>query len=123
MRIGRAVDNHVTLVDHLAIVNQNLLFLGNQELVAYTFQIGDDQTLLALGVLAERNRSGDIGKHAGILGRTRFEQFGHTGQTASDIARLLRFLWTTSQHAARPEERRVGQEWVSTCRYRGSPYQ
>src|SRR3546814_19412328 len=26
------------------------------------------------------------------------------------------------QREARSEERRVGKEWVSTCRYRGSPY-
>src|SRR3546814_13792736 len=28
-----------------------------------------------------------------------------------------------SQHAIRSEERRVGKEWVSTCKTRWSPYQ
>src|SRR3546814_13498626 len=27
------------------------------------------------------------------------------------------------RHAGRSEERRVGEEWVSTCRSRGEPYQ
>src|SRR5690606_20576067 len=66
--VGRTVHNHFALVHHLAVVNQDLLFLRNQELVAHAFQISDDQTLLALGVLTERDRTRDFGEHAGILG-------------------------------------------------------
>src|SRR5690606_307532 len=97
VRVGRTVDDHFALVHHLAIVHQHLLFLGNQELVADAFEVGDDQTLLVLGVLAERNRTRDFGEHAGILGRTGFEQFGHTRQTPGNVAGLLRFLRNTRQ--------------------------
>src|SRR3546814_14272178 len=31
----------------------------------------------------------------------------------------VRAVWSTTQ---RSEERRVGKEWVSTCRFRGAPY-
>ena len=61
-------------------------------------QIGNHQTLLALGVLAERNGTGDFSQHAGILRRTRLEQFGHTRQTAGNIAGLGGFLRNTRQH-------------------------
>src|SRR5690606_14564996 len=98
VRIGRTVDDHFALVHHLAVVHQHLLFLGNQELVADAFQVGNYQTLLALGVLTERDRAGNIGKHAGVFGRTGLEQLGHAWQTPGNIARLLRFLRNTSQH-------------------------
>src|SRR5690606_25012824 len=98
VRIRRTVDNHFALVHHLAVVDQHLLFLGNQELVADAFQVGDDQTLLALGVLAEGNRTRDFSQHAGILGRTGFEQLGHTRQTPGNVAGLLRLLRNTRQN-------------------------
>jgi hypothetical protein len=62
--------------------------------------VGDDQTLLALGVLAERHRAGDLGQHAGVLGRTGLEQFGHARQAARDVAGLLGFLRDPGQHLA-----------------------
>jgi hypothetical protein len=34
VRIGRAVDDHLALVDHLAVVHQHVLVLGDQEFVA-----------------------------------------------------------------------------------------
>ncbi|CFW85983.1 Uncharacterised protein [Bordetella pertussis] len=68
--------------------------------MADAFQVGDDQALLALGVLAERYRTRDFGQHAGILGRTGFEQLGHARQTAGDVAGLLRFLRNTRQDLA-----------------------
>src|SRR5690554_32319 len=97
VRIGRPVDDHFALVHHLAVVHQNLFFLGNQELVADAFQVGDDQALLALGVFPERNRTRNFGQHAGILGRTGFEELGHARQTPGNVAGLLRFLRNTRQ--------------------------
>src|SRR5690606_5466688 len=98
VRIRRTVDNHFALVHDLPLVHQHLFFLGNQELVADTFQVGNDQPLLALGVLPERNRTRDFCQHAGVLGGTRFEQFGHTRQTPGNIAGLLRFWRNTRQN-------------------------
>src|SRR5690554_118531 len=98
VRVGGAVDDHLALVHYLAVVHQHLFFLGNQELVADAFQVGNDQALLALGVLAERNRTRDIGKHAGVFRGTGFEQLGHARQTTGNVARLLRFLRNTRQN-------------------------
>src|SRR5690606_34912957 len=100
VRIRRTVDNHFTLIHHLAVVHQHLLLLGNQELVADAFKIGDDQPLLALGVLSKGNCTGDFGQHAGVLGRTGFEQLGDARQTAGDVASLLGLLRNTSQNLA-----------------------
>ena len=100
VRIGRAVHDHLALVDHLTIVHQHVLLFRDQELVGVAVQVGDDQTLLALGVLAERDRTGDLCQHAGILGRTGFEQLGHPRQTPGNVPVLLGFLRDTCQHLA-----------------------
>src|SRR5690606_1114437 len=100
VRVGRAVNDELALVHYLTIVHQNLLFLGDQEFVADAVEVRDHQALLALGVLAERHGTRDVCQHAGILGRTRFEQLGHAWQTAGNIAGLLRFLRNTRQNVA-----------------------
>ena len=53
VRIGRAVDDELALVDHLTVVDQHVLVFRDQELEGIAIEVGDDQTLLALGVLAE----------------------------------------------------------------------
>ena len=98
VRIDRAVDDHFATVHHLTVVDQHMLVLRNQGFAGAAVQISDDQALLALGVLAERHGAGDFRQHAGILGRTGFEQLGHTRQTPSNIAGLGRFLRDTGQH-------------------------
>jgi len=100
MRIRRAVNDQLALVDHLAVMHQHVLVFRDQVLVHRAFEIGDDQALLALGILAERHRSGEFRQHAGILRRTGFEEFGNPRQTAGDVARLGRFLRQPSQHVA-----------------------
>src|SRR3546814_14037391 len=42
--------------------------------------------------------------------------------SVAQIGNSLRVLTDRNGPAARPEERRVGKECVSTCRSRGSPY-
>jgi hypothetical protein len=100
VRIGRAVDDHLALVDHLTVVHQHVLVLRDQELVSVAVEVGDDQALLALGVLAERHGPGDFGQHAGVLRRARLEQFGHPRQTARDVACLLGFLRNPGERLA-----------------------
>ncbi len=63
-------------------------------------RIGDLQAHLALGFLAERHGTGDLGQHALVLGRTGFEQLGHARQTAGNVAGLLAFDRDTGQHLA-----------------------
>ena len=98
VRIGRTVDDELALVDHLTVVNQDVLLFRDQEFKGIALKVGDDQTLLALGVLAKRHRTGDVGEHAGILGGTRFEELGHPRQTAGNVAILLRFLGNPGKH-------------------------
>ena len=98
--IGRAVDDHLALVDHLTVVHQHVLLFRDQELVRVAVQVSDDQTLLALRVLAERDRTGDFRQHAGVLGRACLEQLGHPRQTPGNVPVLLGFLRNTCQHLA-----------------------
>ena len=100
MRIGRAVDDHLALVHHLAVVRHHVLVFRDQVLVGDAVQVGDDQALLALRILAERDRARDFGEHARILGRTRFEELGHPRQTAGDVTRLRRLLRNARKHFA-----------------------
>jgi hypothetical protein len=100
LRIGRAVHHGLALVDHLAFVHQDVLFLGHQLFPDLAVRVGDLQADLALGLLAERHGTGHLGQHALVLGRTGFEQLGHPRQTAGDVARLLAFDRDTGQHFA-----------------------
>src|SRR5206468_4809637 len=85
-------DDDFALVHHLTIMRGDVLVLRDQILVRDTVQVGDDQALLALRILAERHGAGDFRQRAGVLRRTRLEQFRDTRQTAGDVARLRRFL-------------------------------
>ena len=68
LRIGRTIDDAFALVDHLALVHQNVLFLGNEFFPHLAVRIGDLQADLALGLLTERNGAGELGQHALVLG-------------------------------------------------------
>ena len=98
MWIGGAVNNHFAFIHDLAIVHQHLLLFRDQEFVCFAVEVGNNKTLLTFRVFTERNRTSNVGKHAGIFWRTGFEQFGNAWQTAGDIACLLRFLWNTRQN-------------------------
>jgi hypothetical protein len=100
VRIRRAVDDHLALVHHLAVVHGHVLVLRDQELVGLAVEVGDDQTLLALRVLAERHRAGDLRQHARVLRRARLEQLRHARQAARDVARLRRLLRDPREHLA-----------------------
>ena len=63
-----------------------------------TIFVGNDKTLLALGVLAERNHSIQLRKLRGILGLARLEQFRHTRQTAGDVTGFQRLLRNACEH-------------------------
>jgi hypothetical protein len=53
------------------------------------------QALLALGVLAERDRAGDFRQQARVLRGARLEELRHARQAARDVARLGRLLRDT----------------------------
>src|SRR5258708_26436393 len=54
-------------VDHLAVVHGDVLVLRDQVLVGGAVEVRDDQALLALGVLAERDRAGRSEEHTSEL--------------------------------------------------------
>ena len=63
-------------------------------------EVGDHQALLALRVLAERDRARDLREDARVLRRTRLEELGHARQTAGDVPRLRHLLRDPRQHVA-----------------------
>ena len=85
VRIRFAFDNLFALIDDLTIMNENVLILGNQVLMGGAIEIGNDQTLLALRILAEADSAGVFGQNGGILWRTGFEQLGNARQTTGDV--------------------------------------
>src|SRR3546814_15291330 len=76
-----------------------------EELVLYTFELRRDLDLAAelLGALVMGETKRDRGFEQHAARRTNVDRF--------EVAAVL----------ARSEERRVGKEWVSTCRYRWLP--
>lgn len=67
--------------------------------MANAVKVGDDQDAACPCVLAERHRQ-YLGQHPGILRRAGFEELGHAGQTAGDVACLLRFLRNPRENLA-----------------------
>src|SRR6266699_7271731 len=100
VRVGRAVYDEFALIHDLTIVRHHVLVLRDQVLVRDTLRIGDDQTLLALGVLSEGHRSRDLGEQPCILGRARLEELRHARQTAGDVAGLGGLLRNAREHLA-----------------------
>src|SRR3546814_18864248 len=123
----------VAPLDVVAFLNVDRLRLGHQildDLAAFLWL--DADLALRLIVLAEHHPAGDLGDDRVLLGLARLEQLGDARPTAGDVTRLRRFASNTREHVARldlgaildrrSEERRVGKEWVRTCRSRWSPY-
>ena len=65
-----------------------------------TVVVGNNEALLTLGFLAERDGTGFFGEHTGILRAAGFEEFGHTRQTARNVSGLLAFARDTCEHFA-----------------------
>jgi hypothetical protein len=82
VRIRGTIDDHLALVDDLPVMHGDVLVLGDQVLVRLAVEVGDDQALLALGVLAERDRAGDLRQLARFLGRAGLDVFRHAGLAA-----------------------------------------
>src|SRR2546426_1087580 len=100
VRIDRAVDDDLAFVDDLPVVRHDVLLLRDQVLVRNPLRVGDDQALLALRVLAERHRSGDLGEHPRVLGGARLEELRDARQTAGDVAGLGGLLRNPREHFA-----------------------
>ena len=82
-------------------MHQDVLLLGHQFFVLHAVRVGDLQSHLALGFLAEGDRARLFGQDADILGRPGLEQLSHPRQAAGDVACLLAFDRDPRQHLAR----------------------
>src|SRR6202011_335902 len=85
VRIRGPVDDRLALVDDLTIVRRDVLVFGYQILVRGALHVGDHQALLALGVLAERDRPGNFRQWSGGLWSAGLEQLRDAQQTARAV--------------------------------------
>ena len=86
-------DNIVALFDQVAVLQMDVLALGDQifrGLLILDDRLDDDATLV-LVVLAEPDGAGDLGDGRGLFRPSRFEQLGHPRETAGDVAGLGAF--------------------------------
>src|SRR5450755_4759968 len=100
VRIGLAVGDDFTLFHLFAFEYVQMPPLGDQLFVLVGGLVGDDQAPLALGLLAEADRTAAFGQNRGILGLAGLEQIGNPRQTAGDIASLRRLLRDTRDDVA-----------------------
>ena len=101
MRHRGAVDQRVAPADIIAFLHRDVLALRDQIFgrLAGLVVLHDDAAL-GLVVLAEFHAAIDFGDDRVILRPAGFEQFGHTRQTAGDVACLAAFARDTRQHVA-----------------------
>src|SRR5947208_12147674 len=139
MRRGVALNDRVPLLDEVAVLQMDVLALGDQILLRlFPFlRWLDDDAALVLVVAPETDGAGDLGDDGRLLRPSRLEQLRHAGQATGDVARLGTLGRDASHNVsrlhmgswidrddgvdreliarlARSEERRVGKE----CRSR-----
>src|SRR3546814_5739007 len=98
-------------------------FFFFKQKTAYEMRISDWRSDVCSSDL-HRTRGGEPRHLHRVLGRYMVRELWHApGRGKSgDVVGLLDRHRDTEQCAVRSEERRVGKECVSTCRYRWSPY-
>ena len=85
-----AVDDEVALLHDVAVLEMDVLALGDQVLDRILVRLVrlDRQATLVLVVAPELHRAGDLGDDRRILRTARLEQLRHARQAARDVARL-----------------------------------
>src|SRR5262245_30700511 len=85
-----ALDDVITLLDDVAVLEMDVLALGNQVLACLFVLVGrlDGDATLVLVIASEPHGTRDLGDDCGLLRPARLEQFGDARQTAGDIAGL-----------------------------------
>ena len=107
MRGHCTIGYYLAFLDMFPFEHCDMAPLGNQCLVTLTILASNEQSLLALGILAKTDRTCDLRKYCRVLGFTCFEQVGDPWQTPCDVTRLGRFLWNTSYHVTHIDYRIV----------------
>ncbi len=98
MRVGRARDQIVALLDPVAFLDVDHLALGDQVLDRIAFVRHDRNLALGLVVANEFDPARGLGDDRIVLWPARLEQFGHARQTAGDVAGLGGFAAGPRQH-------------------------
>ena len=101
VRIGRARDQVVALLDEIAFLHVDHLGLGDQVLDRIALFRDDGDLALRLVIADEFDAARDLGDDRVVLGLARLEQLGHARQTAGDVAGLGGFAAGTCQHVTR----------------------
>src|SRR5262249_34711296 len=103
MRRRVAFDDEVALLDDVAVLQVDVLALGNEIFPWLLALVGrlDRDPPLVLVVAAEPDRSGGLGDDRRFLRPPGLEQFGDTRQTAGDVAGLGAFGRDTRDDVAR----------------------
>src|SRR6266699_3448698 len=123
--VGRRIALHdeLTLFDHVAILQMDVLALGDEIFDRLDpFLVGlDGEPPLVLVVAAEAHGSGDFGDDRRLLGPARLEQLGHPRQAAGDVARLGAFGRNAGDdvagldlHAGIDRDHRIDRELVAS---------
>ena len=94
------VHQQIAFADVIAFLNGNVLTFRDQIFRRLDTVIirNDDNPTLGLVVLSELDPAFGTADDRIVLGTARFEEFGHPGQTARDVARLRRFTRDTRDH-------------------------
>ena len=95
VRVRLAVSDDFTPCNLLTLEHVEVAPLRNQLLMTLTRLIGNDEATLALGFLAEADRTGVLGHDRRLFRLASLEQVGNTRQTTRDIAGLRRLLRDT----------------------------
>src|SRR5690554_2080305 len=98
VRVGRAIGDHLTLFNRFTFEDVHLPVLRNQNLVRVIVFRSDNQALLALGFLAERDHAADLGENGGLFRATSLEKVSNPRQTTGDVPGLRAFLRNTGNH-------------------------
>src|SRR5262245_28568581 len=98
-----ALDDGVALLDHVAVLQMDVLALRDQVLLPLLFLVGrlDDDAALVLVVTAEADGARGFRDDRGLLRTPRLEQLRHPRQTAGDVTGLGALGRNTGDHVAR----------------------
>src|SRR5262249_4818324 len=88
VRVRAAIHQRFAGADEVALVDADVLALGDEVFARLADLRRDDHLALALGVLAERHDAVDLGHHRELLRLAGLEQLGHARQAAGDVLRL-----------------------------------
>ncbi len=90
-------------LDEFAFMDQNVLAVGYLVAELLVFRRDDFDLAVAALQLAQLHRAVHLADHRRVLGSARFEELGHTGQTAGDVLGLQRFPGDLDQRVTRPD--------------------